>query len=287
MFKEQFSHEFRFPEGIAASEGHNVYIADQGNRRIQEFEADGKFVTMFGTGVDATTKGSICTAASKDTCQVGIEGVGPGSIDAAQSLAVAPEALGGDVYVAERVFSAEGHGERVQKFTPTGEFLLEIGKEVNKSGANVCTAVEIANCQGPAPVNGAEHGSFAFVPNVGNVLAVGGPEELLYVGETERVQEFTQEGVWKGEIQLAGLAAPGAAVQALALERATGDLYLAYGTGENLREDADREFTGSGSEVTSFAVGPQQGREMHIDGMAVDRDGRLAVLAVERASVDE
>jgi hypothetical protein len=277
VLREQISHEFAHPEGVDGSEGNDVYISDRENRRIQEFEADGKFVLMFGTEVNATTKGNICTAASGDTCKTGVAGTGPGQIYESVDVAVAPESAGGDVYLAEEVFGAE----RVQKFTSTGEFVLEIGKEVNKTGGNLCTATEIADCQAPAPSTGAEHGSLEFLQNAGNVLAVGGPNETIYLGERERVQEFTLGGVWKGEIALSSLAA-GTSVRAMALEQATGDLYLSYGTATDSSEGTIRQFTSTGTEAAHFTVPPQHGREMVIDGLAFDGQGRLAMLAVEK-----
>jgi hypothetical protein len=263
ILREQITHELKFPEGIDGTEGNKVYVADRGNHRIQELEANGKFILAFGT-----------------------DGSGPGQIDEVQSVTVAPESLGGDIYIAERVLGAGGVGERVQKFTPTGEFLLEIGKEVNKSGGNLCTAAELANCQAPVPSNGPEHGSFNFNANEGNVLAVGGPEGgLLYVGESERVQEFTLAGVWKGEIKLQSLAPPGSFVQALALEQATGNVYLSYGNANFSSESTIHEFTSAGTEVEHFAVLPKNGHGILVDGLALDGEGRLAVLAVEEASV--
>jgi hypothetical protein len=287
VLREQISHEFEYPEGIDGTQGNDVYVADRGNHRIQELEADGKFVLMFGAEVDATSKGDICTAASKDTCKAGVQGSDPGNIDEAQSVTVAPESLGGDIYVAELVPGANGLGMRVQKFTPTGEFLLEIGKDVNNAGGNLCTAAELAKCQGPAPSTAAEHGSFDFESNAGNVLAVGGPAELLYVGEGERVQEFTTAGAWKGEIQLAALAAPGASVQALALEQTTGNLYLSYGNGSLKREGTIHEFASTGLEVGHFAVLPKSGDGVLVDGLALDGEGRLAVVAAEESVVGQ
>ena len=43
--------EFSDPWGIAVDEGHNLYIADTGNNRIQKFTSDGIFVTAWGDSI--------------------------------------------------------------------------------------------------------------------------------------------------------------------------------------------------------------------------------------------
>ena len=49
---------------------------------------------------------------------------------------------------------------------------------------------------------GAVHGAFNFTAIDDNYLAVGGPEDPLYVGDEQHVQEFDAKGEWKGEIPL-------------------------------------------------------------------------------------
>jgi hypothetical protein len=41
--------EFSYPEGIAVDKGGNVYVADYGNARIQEFTPDGQFIGKWGS----------------------------------------------------------------------------------------------------------------------------------------------------------------------------------------------------------------------------------------------
>jgi hypothetical protein len=100
------------PTGVAVAPSGDVYIADDGNGRVEEFTAAGAFVMAIGTGVDQTTGGSVCTAASGDTC-------GPGS-DGSQSVAL-DEA--GDVLVGEN----GGAGFHVVVYTPAGEKLADFG----------------------------------------------------------------------------------------------------------------------------------------------------------------
>ena len=93
----------RIPRGVAvdndpASPDYgNVYVADTNNKRVQELEADGKFVLMFGEDVDQTTGGDVCTAASADACKAGVEGTAAGQFGSIGRVTVDPQT--GNVYV--------------------------------------------------------------------------------------------------------------------------------------------------------------------------------------------
>jgi hypothetical protein len=91
--------------GVAVNDlTHDVYVADTGNRRVDEFTAGGTFVLAFGKDVDATTGGDICTAISKDACQPGTSGSEPGEFETPTYIAVDNSESGeskGDVYVGD------------------------------------------------------------------------------------------------------------------------------------------------------------------------------------------
>ena len=120
--------QFEGVAGIAvnsATAGPNagdVYIADPGNRRIDEFEADGAFVRAWGWGVTWTESPAFeeCTL----TCQAGTEtGSGPGQLDSPEQIAVDNSASAADpskedVYVTD--------GDVVDKFSATGSYLGQI-----------------------------------------------------------------------------------------------------------------------------------------------------------------
>jgi DNA-binding beta-propeller fold protein YncE len=78
--------------GSVSSDGRgNVYVADSGNYRVQQFTSDGRFVRKWG--------------------QLGFE---PGRFNGMAGIAVGP---GGDVFVADR------NNQRIQRFASDGTFL--------------------------------------------------------------------------------------------------------------------------------------------------------------------
>lgn len=293
--------EFEYAEGIAvnddllSSEHGDVYVVDKGHRRVQVLGPSGEFIEMFGEKVDATTGENICTASSKDVCQAGVEGTAPGQFSEASSLAIDPS--NGNVYVAEYVFTEVGFGLRVQEFTAEGQFVLEIGKEVNvtkskepnaaESEKNLCSETEIekgGECGPPAQdVPGSiEDGSFNFEAQDAELLAVGGTgaKDMLYVGDERRVQEFeAASGKWVGEISLTSIStAPESKVQALAVNQENGDVYVVYPRGDHIYQ-----FDPNGdAEPPGITVNPKhEGNEVTVRDMALDASGQLAVTAEE------
>jgi len=216
---------FAFPESVAVAPSGNVYVADQANHRVQELGPEGRFVSMFGWDVNRTkieegasqAERNVCTAASGDVCQAGEALTGerekrttptglPGQLDQDQDVAV--DGGTGDVWV----LSYKYH--RVEEFTSGGEFVLMIGGEVDatKDGVpaateaekNLCTLASGDVCKsGVESVSSSAHGAFKPAANRGTLLAVGGPEDRLYVGDEGRIQEFDKTtGEWVGEIPL-------------------------------------------------------------------------------------
>lgn len=90
--------QFHNPQGIDVDDGGVfVYTTDD---RIQRFSVDVEpvaFERAFGDGVNVTTGGNVCTAASGDSCGAGVRGFEPGEFNFGVKIA------GGDgiVYVAD------------------------------------------------------------------------------------------------------------------------------------------------------------------------------------------
>jgi hypothetical protein len=177
----------------------------------------------------------VCEPSKGDVCTAGQFGGGAaGEIEVSHGLASDSQ---GDVYVYE---SQARETARVQKFGPDGEFLLMFGGGVNKTtGADVCTAVNLqegdecgTGTQSSAPGAFGE-GSIEEQNRPSGDLAVG-PEGTVYVGDVNRIDEFTGEGIYKGQIglpaegEVKGGAAEGKGVPESLATDAKGALYLDF-----------------------------------------------------------
>jgi hypothetical protein len=261
----------------------DVYVTDRGNHRVQVLTSSGQFVSTFGWDVNRTkaeeptasqAERNVCTAVSKDVCQAGAEGGEAGQFDLDDTIAIDPTS--GDIYVADTRFGEVGEEEfavaqRIEKFTAAGQFVLEIGKGVNQtSKANLCLAGETcgpATLQTPTVAEAdAEAGAFDFEAGYGNLITVGGPDDLLYVGGNARVQEFDSSGKPAGkEIPLTALSP--SAVTSVAVD-ATGDVFVANSENPGIYEYNESDA------LQTQVIDPSA----TVVGLAVDPHGRLGVL---------
>ena len=90
------------PNGVAVDGVGNVYVAEQGNKRISKFDADFNFVTKWGA-----------------------LGSGDGEFDQPRGVEIGPD---GNVWVADYA------NDRVQVFTPTGTFVRKFGSTGSAAG---------------------------------------------------------------------------------------------------------------------------------------------------------
>ena len=313
---------FQFPESVAVNNDPtsptygNIYVADRGNHRVQELTASGAFVSMFGGQVNETkteainAKGgtptqaeteeeNVCTAASKDTCQAGARGLAPGQFG--EPLYIAIDSSSGNLFTVEQDSGEDGSGKlifggRLQEFTAEGRFVLEAGQEVNaNTKGDTCTHEEMekdgVQCTGPTlhppgflGAGVAEPGALASPESV----AVGGPEDLVYVGEEHRLQEFKTDGKYKREIPLTAISPSGGSqAKALAVNE-TGDVYLDYRSGgANVEgENTIREFDSAGQQIAGFPLSARSpdARYLLIEALSVSPSGRLAVSEVEEVN---
>ena len=105
---------------------HDLYVADSGNRRVDQFSATGKFIRAWGWGVvDGAEKFEVCTVA----CRAGIEEGKPGAFITPMFVTVDNSSgpSKGDVYVADVVGTPGLYGDDVTKFTSTGELVSTWG----------------------------------------------------------------------------------------------------------------------------------------------------------------
>jgi NHL repeat len=287
------TNSFAFPESVAVAPNGNLYVSDRGHGRIQELTPSGVFVLMFGWDVNKTkveanapqAEKNVCTAASEDECQAGVPGTAAGQFDLAFSLAVDPS--DGGVYVQE----ADTGNYRVDRYTAEGRFEWMIGKEVNATTkANLCTAASKNLCQRgiQSTPGSSEEAAFDFANLRGNLLAVAGPEHLLYVGDSQRVQKFNAAGEYKGAISLTGISTdPESQVTALTTD-ASGNVFLVDRVNATASSTVViREFNPGDAEVASITLARRQpgtllgGDELEIRALALDSEGHLAVVAFE------
>jgi hypothetical protein len=153
------------PSGVAVNTvTHDVYVADTGNLRIDEFSSTGTFIRAWGWGVaDGLPAFETCTL----ICQAGISGSGPGQFIKPAFIAVdnstGPSA--GDIYVGDT-----GSG-LISKFDASGHLISGWGVDGQFDGST------------------APHGPFKFVQGIA-VDSFG----TLYVADgTGRTFEFAQD----------------------------------------------------------------------------------------------
>ncbi len=204
--------------------------------------------TAGGTGLEACT--------SESGCKAGIVGPGRGQIDGPEDVAVADD---GRIYVRE---GANGNN-RVQVFSSAGEFVFMFGGEVNKTAVqereeqeansepvtvtpeeeNLCAAASGDVCGKGAP--GAGAGEFSG----GNDLAFA-PSGDLWVTDRERIQRFSPEGEYLGEVTVGPYLAIG-----LAIDPLSEDLYVTYRSLSTvLQPNVRRLDSVTGLEVDSLPV---------------------------------
>ncbi len=196
----------------------DIYVSDQSDNRIEEFDGSGEFVRGWGWGVIPPGEEEFQVCTSVTGCGQGLYGSGVGEFNAGSVAGVAvdnePGASHGDVYVEDT------GNHRVQVFDSEGKFLRMFGGHVNKNGSDVCVASEAAECQGGTEGEG--DGEFDWASEH-SIIAVG-PGGDVYVGDKARVQVFEPSGVWKENISLSALSSEGK-VTALAVNSA-GDVFV-------------------------------------------------------------
>ena len=118
------------PDGVAIDSSGDVYVADSGNDRIDEFSAAGAFIKAYGWGVvDGASQFETCTT----TCQAGIAGGGAGQFDDPEGVAIDSS---GDVYVADQ------GNNRIDEFSAAGAFIKAYGWGVSDGASQfeTCTS---------------------------------------------------------------------------------------------------------------------------------------------------
>lgn len=207
------------PIGVAVDETTGaVYVADDSNNRVEEFDSSGNFVRTWGKEVNQSTGGDICPVNPGDVCQAGVADDGAGGFSNPQGIGVdnsnGPAA--GSVYV------QDAGNIRIQRFTANGQFVLMWGKAVDQqTSGNVCTAESGHACRAglssgkvneetaPPVIEPTGEGLFNGWGSNGGLdgrpgLTVG-PDGSIYVTDgnalpVDRIQKFASSGAYLGKV---------------------------------------------------------------------------------------
>lgn len=245
----------------------DVYAVDRNNSRVEKFSSAGEFLLAWGWGVvDGKAEAEVCgpTAPSPtESCLPGLHGAGGGEFEETSAIGVAVDSAPGssslgDVYVEDR------RSQRIEKFSPDGEFLLAWGWGVvdGKAEAEVCgpKAPGASACE--AGSEGPNAGEFEFSRKSNRVIAVDSAGRVD-VADSGRVQVFSEDGALAATMKLEGVGG----VQGLALDGA-GDAYV-FSPGEGVHEyegcavsctavELGKPRDPSAQEESSITVGPSE-----------------------------
>ncbi len=203
-------------DNVSTSPGfHSIYVFDVGNRRVQKFTPAGQFAWMVGDGVNVTTGGDLCTAASGDVCGPGTGGDAPGQFNEPEgdTIEVGP---GGTVYVGDQVTDGGVVKTRVQMYDPSGGYLGYYGGKLLEveEGAGITTALAVDSAGSVYVGTSLSQGAVRKYDSSGNEVVVFnqsfnvntvavGPEDHVYVGDNSQfdgeinsaIYEYDSSGV--------------------------------------------------------------------------------------------
>ncbi len=231
--------------GLAADDvTHDVYVADTGNNRVDEFTSAGGFVRAWGWGVvNGASESQVCTEATG--CRAGLSGPNLGEFDNVASVVVDDSPGGkGDVYVGN--YYGEGMpGSRVQKFTSEGAIVESWGSKGEVSASNIPD-------KGMSAISG----------------MVISPDGSLIVGAASLIKFSQASGQFIERLGSAGGVDPNFA-NGLALD-GFGNLYWEYPSPEEIRK-----FNIESEVVRSVFRSSKENFDGIFTGLAVARSGEL------------
>ena len=225
------ANEVSSPQGVAVNEATgDVYVADTGNARVDEFDSSGTFIRAWGWGVaDGTTAAfQTCTT----TCHAGISGSGAGQFTTPTFIAVdnSGGASAGDVYVGDT------GDDLVTKFDASGNLISSWGSSGQLNGS--------AATGGP------------FTAIAGITLDTSG-DLFVYDPNSDNMFEFAQDGTADPTI----FVTRGTDNVGIGVDTA-GNFYKVVGSnnleqysssGNDIGDVTDDQ---TGSQITGFAVDP-------------------------------
>lgn len=234
-------------QSAGASHG-AFYVSDPGHFRVEKFDAQGKFLLMFGKAVNKTkveakaseAEQNVCTAASGNECQSGVQGTaGKGQFSTPRFVAVdnSTGASSGDVYVGDSAT------DTLYKFDESGGFISEINGSAATDGPfEEIDGVTVDNT-GTTWVLDRRGLLFRFEENGTPVgtrfvtegarpsgIAVDDVKDFYVVQGFEELAKFDASGNFIGRVTQAPAGIGGGRLPTgFALNHATGDIYAGFG----------------------------------------------------------
>jgi hypothetical protein len=269
------SGQFIEPAGAAVAQASgDVYLVDSNNHRVEKFTSNGGFLYAWGWGVADGRSPAPQVFTTK--CHAGLYGTGAVQMGFVEGVAVDNDPSSPSY---RAVYVMDLGSSRVEKFGPFGGFLLMFGGGVNETAhkrgetdrEDVCPVRPRDRC-GPGR-KGTRHGQFWFRAE-GDLVAVG-PAGTVYVGDLNRVQEFSPSGLYESQVRLPAPEATGVeagAASGLAVN-SIGDLYvIENGVG------GVKEYTPAGGLLRTLDYqGASEGLEGPTPTIALDASGDLFI----------
>ncbi len=110
------------PQGVAVDSAGDVWVVDTRDNRVEELTASGAFMKVFGWGVEnGEAHAETCTT----ECLAGIAGSEESQLDE-------PTGISLDAY--GNLWVVDSGNNRVEEFTPTGEYITEFGSGSGDTG---------------------------------------------------------------------------------------------------------------------------------------------------------
>jgi len=259
------------PGGTAADSEGNVWVADTGNDRVQEFNAKGEYLGQFGTkgtengqlsaprSLAVDPEGNVWVADTgndrveqfspegKFIAKFGSEGSGAAQLDEPHGLAVDPE---GNVWVADT------GNDRVEQFSPEGKFIAQFGTKGTENG----------QLDEPHGLTADSEGN-VWVADTGN----------------DRVQEFNAKGEYLGQFGTKGTENGQLDEPHGLTADSEGNVWVA-----DTGNDRVQEFNAKGEYLGQFGTkGTENGQLSAPRSLAVDPEGNVWVADTGNDRVQE
>jgi NHL repeat len=125
--------QFNFPAGVSITAAGSLFIDDQSNQRISEFNPAGAFIRAFGYDVIPGGSTGFETCTTGTTCKAGVAGGAAGQLNTPGSIAID---------AADNLAVADLFNTRISRFNAAGAFTDAFGYDVipgGSTGFEACT----------------------------------------------------------------------------------------------------------------------------------------------------